>query len=378
LLTGRLPREHGAMWVRRDDKVYVMPGLKLPTLATILKESGYTTAAVSGNPLLGPTIGVDRGFDSYDERAGQVYAWLHASGADINARAYDWLQTYSGGKPFFLYLHYIDPHNQYRPPSEFAIFGRPGYTPRDDTINSDLNGAFDPHHDTSVTGAMLAEHGLSERDVERLSDLYDGEVLCVDHYIGELLERLKKDGLYDNTIIVVTADHGESFLDHRTLGHGGSLYQELIQVPLIIEGPGIPGGQEISGLVQVVDLAPTILDAVGASSSATMTGRSFFGALTSGEPIGDSVGIAELPAKQMRAVRVGKLKLIESPGRVELYDLEQDPRELRDLAGKRPGEVKRLKAALYGLLQQHPAALEGAEPASQREMDALGALGYLK
>ena len=89
LLTGRLPREHGVVWVRRDDKVWVGPGLRLPTLATILKQNGYTTAAVSGNPLVGPSIGVEKGFDTFDQRAGRVYTWLHASGADINACAYD-------------------------------------------------------------------------------------------------------------------------------------------------------------------------------------------------------------------------------------------------------------------------------------------------
>jgi len=378
LLTGRLPREHGVLWVRRDDKVWVGPGLRLPTLATILKDNGYSTAAVSGNPLVGPSIGVERGFDSFDQRAGQVYAWLHASGADINACAYDWLRRYRRDKPFFLYLHYIDPHNQYRPPSAFCVFGRPGYTPRDDKINKDLNDVFDPHLDKRVTRTMLLEHGLSERDVERMSDLYDGEVLSADHYIGELLGRLKREGLYDNTIVIVTADHGESFMDHRDLEHGGSLYQELVRVPLIIKGPRIRGGQEVDDLVQSVDLAPTILDAVGISPNATMSGRSFYQELTSGKPIGDEVGIAELPAKSMRAVRVGKLKLIEGPDRVELYDLAQDPHELQDLAGERPNDVERLRSVLREFLKRHPPAPEGTEPASQREVEALKALGYLK
>jgi len=378
LLTGRLPREHGVVWVRRDGEVRVGRGLRLPTLATILKENGYSTAAISGNPLVGPSIGVERGFDSFDQRAGQVYVWLHASGADINVCAYDWLRRYRRDKPFFLYLHYIDPHNLYRPPPAFCVFGRPGYTPRDDKINRDMNDVFDPHLDKRVTRAMLLEHGLTERDVERMSDLYDGEVLSADHYIGELLGWLKKDGLYENTIVIVTADHGESFMDHRNLEHGGSLYQELVRVPLIIKGPGIRGGQEVGDLVQSVDLAPTILDAAGVAPNATISGRSFYEELTSGRPIGDEVGMAELPAKGMRAVRVGKLKLIEAPDRVELYDLARDPRELRDLAAERPDEVKRLKAVLHELLKQHPPAPEGTEPASQREVEALKALGYLK
>jgi arylsulfatase A-like enzyme len=109
-----------------------------------------------------------------------------------------------------------------------------------------------------------------------------------------------------------------------------------------------------------------------------MSGRSFYKELMNGKSIGDEVGMAELPAKGMRAVRVGKLKLIEAPDRVELYDLARDPRELRDLAAERPDEVKRLKAVLHELLKQHPPAPEGTEPASQREVEALRALGYLK
>jgi arylsulfatase A-like enzyme len=378
LLTGRLPREHGVVWIRRDDRVWVGPGLRLPTLATILKQNGYTTAAVSGNPLVGPSIGVEKGFDTFDQRAGRVYTWLHASGADINACAYEWLRRYRRDKPFFLYLHYIDPHNQYRPPSAFCAFGRPGYTPRDDAINKDLNDVFDPHLDKRVTRTMLLEHGISERDVTRMSDLYDAEVLSADHYIGELLERLRKDGLYDSTIIIVTADHGEAFMDHGNLEHGGSLYQELIRVPLIIKAPGVRGGQEVGDLVESVDLAPTILDAVGVAPDAAMSGQSFYEELTKGKPMGDRVGLAELPAKRMRAVRVGKLKLIEGPDGVELYDLANDPGELRDLAGERPDDVKRLRGVLRELLKQHPPAPEGTQPASQREVEALKALGYLK
>jgi arylsulfatase A-like enzyme len=379
LLTGRRPREHGVLWARRGDKVWMGPGLRLPTLATILKEKGYTTAAVSGNPLVGPSIGVERGFDSFDQRAGKVYTWLHASGVDINACAYDWLRTYRPEKgPFFLYLHYIDPHNQYRPPSPFCVFGRPGYTPQDDVLNKDMNDVSDPHFDKRVTREMLLKHGVSEADVDRLSDLYDGEVLSADHYIGAFLERLKKEGLYDNTIIVVTADHGESFMDHRNLEHGGSLYQELIRVPLIIKAPGIRGGQEVGDLVETVDVAPTILAAAGITPDVTISGRSFYEQLKSGKPINDEVGMAELPAKKMYAVRVGKLKLIEGPDQVELYDLAQDPHELRDLASARPDEVKRLKGVLRELLRTHPPAAEGTEPASQREIEALKALGYLK
>jgi arylsulfatase A-like enzyme len=379
LLSGRRPREHGVLWVQRGDKVWAGPGLRLPTLATILKEHGYVTAAVSGNPLIGAAIGVERGFDSFDQRPGRIYVWLHASEQDINTCAYEWLDQYRPeAGPLFLYLHYIDPHNLYRPPPAFCVFGRPGYTARDDIINREMNDVLDPYTQSAVTDAMLAERGLTRADAERLSDLYDGEVLSADHYVGELLERLKRDGLYDNSIIVVTADHGEAFLDHDGLEHGGSLYQELIRVPLIIKAPAVRGGQEIDDLVEIVDVAPTILAALGIETDANMSGHSFYEPLARGGGIGDNIGMAELPAKKMHAIRLGRLKLIESPQTVELYDLAQDPGETRNLAVARPDQVVQLRDMLRELLEKHPPAEEGTEPASRREIEALKALGYLK
>lgn len=379
LLTGRRPREHGVLWIQRGKQVYAGPGLRLPTLAEMLGQNGYVTAAVSANPLVGAGTGVNRGFDTFDQSTGRVSVWQHLSGADVNASAYKWLDTYrpeSG--PFFLYLHYIDPHNLYRPPSAFCIFGRPGYTPKDNEVNEAVNDVFDAHVDPPVTGATLAKHGLTRRDVERMSDLYDGEVLCADHYVGELLERLRQSGLYENTIVIVTADHGESFLDHGNLEHGGSLYQELIHVPLIIRLPGVRGSQEVDELVESIDLAPTILEAAGITSRAVMSGRSFYQPLTTGQPIPAEVGMSELPARKMYAVRSGDWKLIESPAKTELYDLSRDPLETRDLAPERPDQVSHLKRELQDLLRKHPPAKEGTEPVDQTELDALKALGYIK
>jgi arylsulfatase A-like enzyme len=379
LLTGRLPREHGVLWVQLDGKVYSGPGLRLPTLAEMLKKHGYVTAAISASPLVGPGIGVDRGFDYFDQECGRVSVWQLKSADKLNQRAQLWLDRYRPGQgPFFLYLHYLDTHNQYRPPSAFAAFGRPGYTSRDNQVNADYNDVFDPQQWTPVTDRALAEHGLSRRDVERLSDLYDGEVACADHYIGELLLRLKHLGLYDDTIIVVTADHGEAFLEHQEIKHGGSLYQELLRVPLILRLPGLRGGQEVQELVEGIDLVPTLLDAAGIKTSAKMSGHSYDQALVRGEKIPPRIGLAELPSRKMEAVRDGSLKLIASPGGVELYDLSQDPGEKRNLVAARPDEVARLEGDLREVLAQHPPAPEGTQPASERELEALRALGYLK
>jgi len=385
LMTGTRPLEHGVLGMRKERSVRLGTGEGPKTLAETLRDHGYVTGAISVNPLVGAVIGVDRGFQSFEYPILEtIPAWRHGSAADVNAAAYRWLDRYHpGAGPFFLYLHYIDTHNLYIPPSRFCVFGRPGYTAADDRLNVEMNDVFDPQvlgvgDDWSISDEALAKHGRSRSEVERLSDLYDDEVLCADYYIGELLQRLRQAGLYDNTIIIVTADHGEAFLEHGQLKHGGSLYQELIRVPLVMRAPGLRGGQEVDQVVELIDVAPTVLEAVGIGQEAPMSGWSFYRALVEGKRIPSRVAVAELPFREMYAVRLGDLKLITSPRQVELYDLAHDPHELRNLAREQPEQVARLKGALQAELARHPAAKGVARPPSEQEMKALRSLGYVK
>lgn len=379
ILTGMLPREHGMGWMLPGQDVYQQRHLAYPTLAEILQKHGYTTAAICANPVVGPEIGADRGFQVFDYPIGRLSVWLHKSTAQFNAAAEKWAQGYDRrAGPFFLYVHYIATHNLYTPPSKFCVFGRPGYTAMDDKVNVAMNDVFDPHSDRSVTAAALAKHGVTRSDVERLSDLYDDEVLCADYYIGSLLQRLKDRGLYDNTIVIVTADHGEAFLDHSQLKHGGSLYRELLRVPLIVKLPGVRGGRKVEALVRSIDIAPTVLSAADLGRVASMTGQSFYRELAEGKPITSRVGVADLPAKQMAAVRNGDMKLIESPGRVELYDLASDPGEMKDLSRVMPKQVAQLEETLQREKEHHPVATGKTRPPNRKELQVLRSLGYTK
>ncbi len=378
VLAGRRPGEPGMEWVSHRDKVFARPAGDCPTLAELLKRGGYATAGITANPLIGPTMGVARGFDYFDDSCGRDRAWLRTTAPAVNERACEWLEEREPDDgPFFLYLHYLEPHNQYRPPSEFCLFGRPGYTPRDDARNEEMNRLPETQPDQRVTEEALREAGLSLPDVERLSDLYDGEVRCVDHYVGRLLERLRQLGLYENTLIIVTADHGEAFLEHEFLEHGGSLHQEQIRVPLIVRTPGAPGGRRVEGVVELVDLAPTILQSAGIEAPAGMSGWSFYDALVRGGRAGDDAGLAEIPYRETKALRLGNQKLIVSPDGVELYDLEQDPGEESDLAAARPEEVRRLRDVLRGLTKDHTPPEAAPEAPSEHDLDALKSLGYL-
>jgi len=378
LMTGWRAHEHGVGWAQRGDEVYART-TRLPTLAEILHRRGYATAAFCANPIIGPATGMARGFEEFDYPIGKLPVWRHGSASDVNRCALEWLgRRRFRNKPFFLYLHYIDPHNLYRPPSEFCLFGRPGYTAEDERVNVELNLVFDPGVDQAATDQALAKHALSRDDVTRMSDLYDGEVRCADHAIGELLQQLRDAGLYEHTIIIVTADHGEAFLEHDQLEHGGALYQELIRVPLVMRFPGLPGGRRVSELVESTDIAPTVLEAAGLEEVPPMSGRSLYSYLARGSPIPERPAVAELAARRAYAVRLGHLKLITSPDRRELYDLARDPRECSNLASAQPKEVARLATALQQELARRPAAKGREQRLSPKELKALRALGYLK
>lgn len=379
LLSGRRPGAQGMVWRETGGLKYALPGPTCATLAELLKAQGYATGLISVNPVLRMEAGVRRGFDTVEAPFDVGPAWVLASSEELNRLVFAWLERHSGSrKPFFLYLHYLDPHGEYQPPPHFCVFGRPGYTARDDKINAAMNQLPEELLAPGTTARLLSGEGLTRADVARLSDLYDDEVLYTDHCVGRLFRKLKALGLYDNTLIVVTADHGEAFLEHDDAKHRASLYQELVHVPLIVRGPGIRGNRRIDRLVESVDIAPTILAAVGGQAATPMSGRSLYEALAQGTTLADAIGMAEIPAAKRYAVRDGKLKLVVWPGRVELYDLSRDPGETRDLRSVRPEEVDRLTKLLHRLLSQRSETTTKTEPLTAHEREVLKSLEYIK
>ena len=375
LLTGRRPGEPGMEWKEVMDLRFAVPQKQTPTLAQSLKERGYRTALFSATPVLGMNIDASPGFDTYDLSIGDGPVWLTSTSEDLNTRALKWLDQHGGGShPFFMYLQYLDPHSQYRPPSAYCRYGRPGYTARDNDRNDRLSGS---SAETELPGEgreRAAAHALSPRDVARLSDLYDGEVRCTDESLGRLFAKLKQRGLYDNTLIVVTADHGDAFLEHGDLQHGRSLYQELVHVPLLVRGPGVKGGRHVTHVVENASLAPTVLEAVGAGASP----RSLYPALTSGEEPTSDIGMSEVPATGVYALREGPLKLITSRRGTELYDLRTDPGERHNLAATRPKEVTRLQAMLKERLDARVAGKTTTGKLTEKQRKVMKSLGYLK
>ena len=264
LLTGTYPGVH--LTRSRHDTF----STNLPRLPEVLREAGYRTAGFATIGHLDSTIGFGRGFDRYDDlfrmpeilaRRGALDAsheglMDQADGAvalpraeDVNERLFPWLEE-NRARDAFSFVWTIDPHVPFSPPEGFRRFSSP---------SSERSGA----------GSYADERSASEKDRQRLVDLYDDEIGYADHQIGAFVEHLQRLDIYDETLLVVTGDHGESFYEHGLYGHGHTPFDEVIRVPLIVKLPGgAHGGRRSPHFVELVDLFDTVLDCTGLSLKA--------------------------------------------------------------------------------------------------------------
>jgi arylsulfatase A-like enzyme len=360
LLTGRYPDEIGIHDIRDP-----LPR-SATNLAQRLQTAGHATGAVVSNYLAGPAYGHDKGYDRFllrrykDRRHGGRPRFT----ADrVTEEALAWLRSRARDdrRPFFLHVHYTDPHEPYLPPEPYRSRFRPEGQPLSDDDTLQARFAAPPLRAEAVAAARAA---------------YAGEVAFVDHEIGRLLA-----GLPAATLVLLTADHGEEFLDHGGLFHGHSLYRELVHVPLVVAGPGVPSGRRVREVVSHVDVVPTLLELCDVAAPArAFSGRSLVPLLSGEGGPGPAVhAVLERDGRRLLAVRIGAHKLIEAAGGGErrLYDLTADPLERSDLAGTRPD----LAAALAARIAQRRAAAapipdaargDGLAEARERELRALG------
>jgi arylsulfatase A-like enzyme len=379
ILTGLLPQSHG---VRDRDDALAPP---VATLAEILAVAGYRTAGFITNGNVEPAFGTGQGFELYDYLSeSKERVEFHQLSDRLNEAAFAWLERWHATPepdraPFFLYLHATDPHAPYTPPEPFRRRFAPKVAPE--------RGYLDHVHAVSA-GSEPAPPGTAEA----WRQLYDGEIAFNDHQFGELIDRLKALDLYDSTLIVLIADHGEEFFEHGGWEHGKTLYAEQLRVPLVIRLPGGEGaGREVAELADQIDVLPTILDHLGLEPPAPVDGRSLLpflrGDPAAVEPWAAEPSFAELrlDAKEMQSAVAGGWKLIlddsefQRAGPVELFHVADDPAETRNLHPHHPLEE--------GFLAQHLRALgihrpEPAFDADTAEIDEelkgrLEALGYL-
>ena len=344
-----------------------------PSLPEHLNRRGVTTAGVHSNPYLSRHYGYDRGFDhfedSFDEpnEPGLFDRVKTEAGALLsrNETAYRlgrrlFLAVFDEEKPYvdatettdrvlgwfadapdrsFAWAHYLDVHGPYLPPDAY--------------LDRDLS----PSRVEALNDSLAAgDTDLTERELADLEALYDGELRYVDAELRRLFDSLETRGRLEDTAVVLTADHGEEFMDHGRLGHHPRLYDELIHVPLLVWlPPGTRGAFEVpttgrvSGQVSLLDIAPTVTDLLGVEPAPRFGGRSAL--RESGHPVVSEVsnphGVLKVDERfRTRSVRDEGWKLVVGPDGEELYDLGSDPDERTDLREERPDRAAELRETL--------------------------------
>ncbi|MDH3402871.1 MAG: sulfatase [Acidobacteriota bacterium] len=387
LLTGLYPNQHGAG--RFDEEIADLSSTvpaairaEVQTLPELLSAAGFATAAFVAHPWFRTGYGLDRGFGSLE---------LGNDSAALTRRSLRWLddpsaagrETAAGERPFFVYLHFMEAHERYRQPVEQV---------------EEIVGAM-PREVRDAGTALAAGFACGDATSERCRRLlaYVDTVLQLRAVVADFLAGLAERRLLDDTVVVVYSDHGEEFDDHlgeeraegldpRSIygaGHGHTLYQELLHVPLAIWRPGVPG-RRVATPVTLVDLVPSLADWLAASRLGTaereLPGRPI-DALVAGEPEPSralfSSGIAYGP--RQLAVFDGRRKRIHFPGQgiARLFDLERDPGEKAPLHDRRLALPLDRQLSRYLALTASPARGESPEIPPDL-LEQLQSLGYLE
>jgi arylsulfatase A-like enzyme len=335
LITGRTPRALG-MHTPAD----ALPR-KAATIAEAMKKSGRVTAAVISNPFLSSDYGFDRGFDRFVDvfdpsirpALSGIYLFDHLfrlrfsldDAANVTGRALDQLKALKN-RPFFLWVHYMDPHKPYGGPWVTKL---PEYTAGYEGSITFVYGWREP---VNKIGSPL-----SEQDLLRVQALYDADIKRVDHFLGKLLRKLSSLGIAENTVIALVSDHGEEFLEHGDFGHGTNLFAEQTHVPLILAGPGIPRNRRVASRASIVDLPRTLCEVAGVPAPDTFQGESLMQLIDSSQPH-DVFAELVRPDKDPHLVSLrygngaGSLVVFNMEDQsTGLYDRTQDPGELENV-----------------------------------------------
>jgi arylsulfatase A-like enzyme len=341
---------------------------RLHTLAESLRDHGFRTKAVVDGGFLSAEYGLCHGFESYEscDKGGFV---------EVLPAAEQWLGKYGRG-PFFLFLHTYDTHGPYAPPAPFFDYFP---LPAEGVAEEIRDGVPDEYLALRASPGKIADHPVSATDLVQISNLYDSGIVYMDHLIGPFLEFLEAQPFWENLAVIITSDHGEAMMEHGSLCHGATFYEELVRVPLLVRLPGMDQPRRIEQLVELVDLPATILDWAGAEIPQDMQGRSLM-PLLEGHEVPRKPAHAE--GRGVMGYRDEQYKFIWGQNRPpELYDLERDPWEQVNLAARRPkrvdeltNEVRTFREGNQGLFGRNVA--EQIEP-SDTLVEKLKALGYV-
>ena len=368
LLTGLYTTGHG---IRDDHHVLAR---STPVLTELMGKAGYRTGAIVNTLYLLPRTGIVRLVEYL-----RYYRWIEARKRvlSIDREIDDAIEFMSmrDARPFFLLLHTYDVHSDYAPAAEFlALFERP------------YSGSIDGRSST-LAGVKRGWRAVEDADIEHLVDLYDAAIRQLDNRLQRLFAHLETSGLGANTLVIIVSDHGEEFMEHGNVLHGRTLFGEMLRVPLIVRGPGVPSGVRVKRVTPLVDVAPTILARAGVEPPQPLHGRDLTPIWSNPDPSQEpGVAFAEADPRRLSktdrlsltGIRRGRFKLIydRDRERTRLYDVEADPGEVQSISRNDPA----LERELLSLIREHRRSPGPAT--TQRELDAseielLRALGYV-
>jgi arylsulfatase A-like enzyme/lipopolysaccharide biosynthesis regulator YciM len=342
MLTGTYPMKHLV-----QENVGSKLGDDAVTLAEVLKSNGYQTAGFIGAVVLESGTGIEQGFDTFDDvfvRENKIMedrSGIQKDAGSVKRSFLRWLDQ-KNNSPFFSFVHFYDAHAPYDPP--------PAFTP----------------------------------SIREPKALYRGELQYVDSVIGEIANELSQRNLLNQTIIVITGDHGEMLGEHGERGHGFFIYQESLHVPLLVLVPGHKSGRT-DAVVELVDLMPTILELLGIKVPESVQGKSVAG-LLNGSKVTDPIAYSEsltamqhFGAEPLRSVQDQHYKYIDTV-KPELYDLNKDQREMNNIVEQKKEIASRMKASLHQIVSKYNAAADKRQvrtltPEQQEQLASLGYIG---
>jgi arylsulfatase A-like enzyme/Flp pilus assembly protein TadD len=348
------PPSHASMFTGVNPPVHQVRdvggftlGATHKTLARVLGEQGWATAAFVGSVVLKKSVGLQQGFQTYDDRIpepeeeGPARGHADRPAGEVVDLAIGWLKSQDRKTPIFLWVHLYDPHAPFTPPSPF-------------------------------------KESFRQR-------LYDGEIAYTDHELGRLLKVMEERELLNNSLVAVLSDHGESLGEHGEFSHGVFLYDATIRIPWILAGPGVPQGKRVPDQARTIDLLPTIVELLGGNLSEKRQGVSLTPAF-SGQSVETQDAYAEtlfprinLGWAELRAIRTNKWKYIQAP-KPELYDLENDPGEQKNVIDAHPKEGSELRTRLQQLYSDlsgastEKVAVGRVDPQLEKQLRSLGYL----
>ena len=372
VLYGRLAKIHPNVFKQYETNVnHVMPD-ELTTLAEILKIHGYTTFGVSSNLLLDEKTGFAIGFDYFEHRDG-------SKANDTNKIVYSFEDEIKNSDKFFLWVHYMDPHLPYRPRNPWVE----QYTSK--SLTAKLNLFKKSYRELMRFVPKLKK---DPQALTNLIALYDSEINFMDFYLGELIQKLDLD---KDTLIIVTSDHGEEFLEHKYLTHGNNLHKETIHIPLIVKLPNSAKKETVTKYVNLVDIMPAILQLLEINPPEQVLGKSFFekkGLLPQFKKI--LFGKDTLDCTFSEISKVNVLKTIMTPEykyiydykskKGLLYDMKVDPLERENIINRKTNQSIQLKERLTNWASNLKKYSSKGHlfPLTPEEKEKLEAIGYLQ